>query len=165
MFFLGMFQGLGRNAPSASHAAGGWGHCSEEHQRLHVWHHAQWQPTPDQSCEGDEAYATHDGVLIIVSLLTTWDFTTVRHEILQTTVHNWELVWLSSYARIEKGSVNHFLPALFFFFFWVEISLCTPIPLFQGTVNNGVGSWDHTGESSLMSCVYACFPDRFSHYA
>ena len=56
--------------------------------------------------------------------------------------------------------VDHSFPACAFFFFEVQISLGTLIPLlWPGSVHSGSAS------CFLTSCVSARFPDRFPHYA
>ena len=55
-------------------------------------------------------------------------------------------------------------PALFFF--KVEISSCTLIPLFRsGSSHNGSASWDNSGRVFPDELCVSSFPFRFPHYA
>ena len=62
---------------------------------------------------------------------------------------------------------NHsFLACAFFFFFEVESSLCTLIPLFMpGSVHSGSVNWDNCGWMFPDKLCVSLFPDRFPHYA
>ena len=78
------------------------------------------------------------------------------------------LVAFSSLARIlEECSTIHSPAALFFsFFFLVEISSTTLIPLFRPeSVNSGSASWDDCGPVFPGELRVSSFPDRFPHYA
>ena len=57
---------------------------------------------------------------------------------------------------------NSSFPACFFFFFKVEISLCTLIPLFRpGSVHSGSVRWDNCGWIFPDESHVSLFPDRF----
>ena len=52
------------------------------------------------------------------------------------------------------------------FFFKVEISWCTLIPLFMpGSVHSGSACWDDCGQIFPYKLCVSSFPDRFPHYA
>ena len=83
-------------------------------------------------------------------------------------IHFSSFLAFSSLAwTLGEGSTIHSSPVLFFFFFFeVEISSRTLIPLFMpGSV--------HSSSASLNDCVrvlpddlrVSSFPDRFPHYA
>ena len=56
--------------------------------------------------------------------------------------------------------------SLFFFFFEVEFSLCTLIPLFSpGSVHSGSVGWDNCGWMFPDKLCVSSFPDRFPDYA
>ena len=67
-------------------------------------------------------------------------------------------------ARIlGECSTIHFPPVLFFFF-EVEISLLTLIPLFMpGSVHSGSASWADCGWVTSDKLCVSSFPDRFLH--
>ena len=77
------------------------------------------------------------------------------------------VVAFSSRARIlGKCSTIHSPPALFFFFFKVEMSLRTLIPLFTpGLVHSGSASWDDCDRVLPDELRVSSFSDRFPHYA
>ena len=82
----------------------------------------------------------------------------------------WRWWWL--FARVWGFWENiwPFIPCLhffsFFFFFEVEISSCTLIPLFMpGSVHSGSVSWDDCGRMFPDKFRVSSFPDRFPHYA
>ena len=63
-------------------------------------------------------------------------------------------------------NVQQFITHLRFFFFKVEISLCTLIPLFRpGSVHSGSASWDECDWVFPDDLHVSSFPDRFPHYA
>ena len=65
---------------------------------------------------------------------------------------------------LGECSTFHFLPVLFFF--EVEISLCTLIPLFMlGSVHSSSANWDDCGQMFPDKLCISSFPDRFSHDA
>ena len=77
----------------------------------------------------------------------------------------------SSRARVwGECLTNHSTQALFsfflFFFFEVEISLCTLIPLFAPElVHSGSTSWDDCNRVFPDELRVSSFPDRFPHHA
>ena len=76
---------------------------------------------------------------------------------------NWN--W-ASYVIFGEGLAIHFLPVLFFFFFFkVEVSVHTPIFLGQDQSTVAQQSEMTVAKCFIRSCVWARFPDRFSHYA
>ena len=77
------------------------------------------------------------------------------------------VVAFSSLVRILGECLTiHCLPALFFFF-KVEISSCTLIPLFfmPGSVHSGSANWDDCGQMFSDKLRVSSFPDRVPHYA
>ena len=63
---------------------------------------------------------------------------------------------------------DHSFPAciFFFFFFEVEINLCTLIPLFRpGSIRSGSVSWDDCCWMFPDKLLVSLFPNRFPHYA
>ena len=74
------------------------------------------------------------------------------------------VVAFSSHARI-LGQCSTFIPCLFFFF-KVEISLCTLISLFRpGSVHSGSVSWDNCDWVFPDELHVSSIPDRFPYYA
>ena len=76
--------------------------------------------------------------------------------------------WCWLYPRLwgfwEECLTIHSPPALFFF--KVEISLCTLIPLLRpGSVHSGSASWDNCGRIVPDKLHVNSFPDRFPHHA
>ena len=73
------------------------------------------------------------------------------------------VVAFSSLARIRgECSIIHIPPALFFFFFWVEISSRSLIPLFRPwSVHIGSASWDDCDPVFPDELRVSSFPDRF----
>ena len=73
------------------------------------------------------------------------------------------LVDFSSLAKVlEECSTIHFSSALLFFFFLVEISLRTLIPLFTpGSVHSGSASSDDCSRMFPDKFRVSSFPDRF----
>ena len=71
----------------------------------------------------------------------------------------WWWWWLLPRLRgfWENCSTIHYLPALFFFFFEVEICLHT-------LVHSGSASWDDCGRMFPAKVCESSFPDRFPHY-
>ena len=65
---------------------------------------------------------------------------------------------------IEEGSTNHSSPTLFFFF-KVETSLYTLIPIFKAKSTAAQWAEVTVDKNSLTSCMWACFPDGFPLYA
>ena len=72
------------------------------------------------------------------------------------------VVAFSSLARIwGECLINHSLPVLFFFFFKVEISSCTLIPLFRpGSIHSGSASRDESDQAFPDELCASLFPDR-----
>ena len=65
---------------------------------------------------------------------------------------------------LGECSIIHFLPALFFF--KVEITSCTLIPLFMPeSVHGGSAGCDDRGRMFSDKLCVSLFPDRFPHYA
>ena len=61
---------------------------------------------------------------------------------------------------------NNSFPACAFFYFLVEISSCTLIPLFRpGSFDSGPASWDDCDQVFPDDLSVNSFPDRFPHYA
>ena len=79
----------------------------------------------------------------------------------------WWWWWLFSHLQGFGENVWPFIPCLpFFFFFKVEISLRTLIPLFRpGSVHSGSASWDDCGQVFPDKLRTSSFPDKFPHYA
>ena len=80
----------------------------------------------------------------------------------------WWWWWLfSSRAWIwGECSTIHSRPAIFFFFFKVEISSRTLISLFRpGSVHSGSVSWDDCDRVFPDELRLSSFPDRFPHFA
>ena len=77
------------------------------------------------------------------------------------------MVAFSSRARIlGECSTIHSPPTRFLYFLWVEISLCTLIPLFTpGLVHSGSASWDDCYRVFPDELRVSSFLDRFPHYA
>ena len=77
----------------------------------------------------------------------------------------WFLLFLACEAL--QRMLTNFLAVLFLsFFFEVEISLHTLIPLFMpGSVHSGSESWDNCGQMFPDKLRVRSFPDRFPHYA
>ena len=89
----------------------------------------------------------------------------------QLRLHHIVWWWLFPFWQRFQENVRPFIPALFFsfFFFKVEISLRTLIPLFRpGSVHNGSVSdsvsWDICGQVFSDELCVSLFPDRFQHY-
>ena len=79
-----------------------------------------------------------------------------------------EVLWWWLFARLWGCWENGwpFNPRLHFFFFKVEISPCTLIPLFRsGSSHNGSASWDNSGRVFPDELCVSSFPDRFPRYA
>ena len=72
------------------------------------------------------------------------------------------MVAFSSRARIlGECSTIHSPPTRFLYFLWVEISLCTLIPLFTpGLVHSGSASWDNCDWAFPDELHASLFPDR-----
>ena len=69
-------------------------------------------------------------------------------------------------VRIFGRVFNHSFPGCAFFFFEVEISLRTLIPLFEpGSVHSGSVSQDNCGRMFPDKLRVSLFRDRFTHYA
>ena len=86
----------------------------------------------------------------------TWWSDEIHGEIIKYMV----VVAFCLYARI-MGEVQWVvpLPVLFFFFFGVEISSQTPIPLFRlRSVHSGSASWDHWGQVFPVQLHGSSFP-------
>ena len=81
--------------------------------------------------------------------------------------NNHQFVASSLLVRIlEECLTINSPPVLFFFFFKVEISLCTLIPLFMpGSVHSGSASSDDCGRLFPDKFCVSLFPDRFLYYA
>ena len=76
------------------------------------------------------------------------------------------VVAFSLLVRIFGRVFNHSFPGCAFFFFEVEISSCTLIPLFKpGSVHSGTASWDDCGKMFPDKFRVSSIPDRFPHYA
>ena len=77
------------------------------------------------------------------------------------------VVLFSSLARILWECLTiHYSSVIFFFFFEVEISSSTLIPLFMPrSVHSGSASWDDCGQMLLDKLCVNFFLDRFPHYA
>ena len=75
------------------------------------------------------------------------------------------VVPLFSHVRIMEEV--WFPGSTFYYFVKVVISLVTLVALFQAKVQFTVAQWADTSidEHSLMSCMWACFPDGFPHHA
>ena len=74
--------------------------------------------------------------------------------------------WLFPRLQGFGGNVRSFIPCLHFFFFEVEISLRTLIPLFMtGSVHSGWASWDDCGRMFHDKLRVSSFPDGFPHYS
>ena len=82
--------------------------------------------------------------------------------------------WWCLFPRLRGfgENVRPFIPRraffllLCFFFFWVEISSRTLVPLFMtGSVHCGSASWDDCGRMFPDKLRVSSFPDRFPHYA
>ena len=74
----------------------------------------------------------------------------------------------SSLARILGECLTMYSPPVpfFFFFFKVEISSFTLIPLLRpGSVHSGSASWHNCGRVFPDVLRVSLFPDRFPHYA
>ena len=73
-----------------------------------------------------------------------------------------------SFVRIlgERVAIHSLRALLFFsYFFLVEISSCTLIPLIMpGSVHSGSASWDDCGRAFPDELHASWFPDRFPHY-
>ena len=68
----------------------------------------------------------------------SWQYTMPKKVVLLQAVY--------SHTRIWAESRIHSLPAVFFFFFRVEVSSRTPVPLFRpGSVHSSSASWDDCG--------------------
>ena len=79
-----------------------------------------------------------------------------------------EVLWWWLFARLWGCWENGwpFNPRLHFFFFKVEISSCTLIPLFRsGSSHNGSASWDNSGRVFPDELCVSSFPFRFPHYS
>ena len=76
------------------------------------------------------------------------------------------VVAFSPPARILGECSTNSFPTCAFFFFKVEISSCTLIPLFRpGSVHSGSVSWDDCDLVFPDELRVSWFPDRFPHYA
>ena len=72
---------------------------------------------------------------------------------------------LDSFGQVRYGGGGFFF-ACKDFFFKVEISLCTLLPLFTpGSVHSGSASWDDRGIVFPDELHVSLFPDMFQHYA
>ena len=76
------------------------------------------------------------------------------------------VVAFSSRVRILGECLTSKSPPALFFFFKVEISLCTLIPLFTpGLVHSSLVNWDDCNRVFPDKLCVSSFPDRFPHYS
>ena len=74
--------------------------------------------------------------------------------------------WLFPHLRRFREKVQPFIPCPCFFFFKVEISLRTLIPLFRsGPAQSGSATWDDCDRVFPDELRVSSFPDRFPNYA
>ena len=78
------------------------------------------------------------------------------------------VVVTEAFSRLRGSweNVRLFIPSQHIFFFKVEISSCTLIPLFMpGTVHSGSASRDDCGSVFRDELHVSSFPAKFPHYA